>query len=294
MKKIITKEECRFLAFIQRKEICMKRFYLFISMVLILSFSLPSTLLASEPVDIEVAKRAAEYHGELIFETNLQVCDHQLMYWPSGEPAVYVFTLMAEKDFYPQDILVDQALFQGAYLVSVGKEIEGYTMMSQADRYMTVYVGATTDMPSCIKAHKGLPEHILALAEMNNPPQDPYWIYGGLYHIFLGSKMDMNSGESKVTEIHLGETVSVKEFAHEKVGAILASAEYEEWETFLQPDTLYQETEDSYLDYITGVKTGKKILPVDEVNIQGINSGRDHAVFVNVLKYLSLSKSDGI
>jgi len=194
----------------------MKRFFSFISITFILFIFWNSALLASEPVDIETAKRTAEYHGEMIFKRNLKLCDHELMYWPWGEPAVYVFTLISEGDFYPHDIFVDNTILQGAYLVSIGKKVEGYTIMSQADHYLTVIVGATTDMPPFVKAHTGLPEHILSLAVMDNPPLDPYWIFGGLFHTFVCSKAGKDLGKNIATEIHLEQTVALKDLGLKK------------------------------------------------------------------------------
>ena len=77
----------------------MKRLIFLILLLFVFSFFWNSSLLASEIVDMDAAKRAAEYHGEMIFEKDLKVCAQELMYWSWGEPAVYVFTLMSERDF---------------------------------------------------------------------------------------------------------------------------------------------------------------------------------------------------
>jgi len=263
----------------------MKRPLCFLTLAFILFFFWNSTVLASEPVDTEAAKRAAEYHGEMIFKKELKVCDHELMYWPWGEPAVYVFTLIRELDFYPQDILAGKTFLQGAYLVSIDKEIEGYTRMAQADRYLTVIVGATTDMPSFIKAHAGLPEHVLSLAVMGNPPLESHWIYGGLFHTFLGSRAERDLGESKVTEIHLGKKVALKDLGFEKVGTVPAYAEELEWGAFINPDVVKMSGGDPYLINITDVREGEHRLEVTESNIQGNWEGCSPAAFVNCLGY---------
>lgn len=242
--------------------------------------------MASQPVNIEAAKRAAEYHGEAVFEKDLKVCEYELLHWPWGEPAVYVFTLMREGDSYPPNILLDNTLLQGAYLVSIGKEEEGYTRMAQTDRYMTVYIGATTDMPSFIKAHAGLPEHIVAQALMGNPPLDPYWIYGDLFHILVTSKSRAGAGDTKATEIHLKEIVDLKDMGSKKVGTIPAYAEQIEWGRFLSPKAIPLNEENPYLTNVKGVLEGKHQLPVAERNIQGTWKGCSPAAFYNCLKYL--------
>ena len=246
--------------------------------------SIPS-FLSGETVDLEVAKRSAEYHGEQVFDKNLEVCDHELLYWPWGEPAVYVFTLMEEGDYYPEPILLDSNLIAGAYLVSEGKRVEGFRLMVQADRYMTIVVGATTDMPSYLKAHAGLPEHILSLAVMENPPQEPYWIYGGLFHILIGSRTDMGRPNSRVKEIHLGETVAVKELGQEKVDDIPAYVESYEWEPFLNPKGTDQALDNPYLVDVAKVKAGKHILAASEPAMAA-HEGCGPASFVNCLSYL--------
>jgi len=237
-------------------------------------------------VKIEEAKRAAKHYGELTFKKDLRVSDHELMYWPWGEPAVYVFTLTNEGGFYPQNISLDNTFLLGSYLVSDGKEFEGYTVMAQANRYMTVVVGATTDMPPFIKAHAGLPEHVLALGVMDNPPLEPYWIYRGLFHTFVGSKMEMNQGESRATEIHLGQTVALKELGMEKIGTIPAYAEEFEWGLFMNPQASIKSEENPYLMNVAGVKSGKHKLVVTEENVSGNWVGCSPAAFYNCLKYL--------
>jgi len=251
--------------------------------LLLLFFNLSG--LAYEPVDVEVAKKAAEYHGEMIYEKDLKVCDHELLYWPSGEQAVYVFVLMAEGDFYPQDIKLDNTILKGAYLVSIGKEEEGYNLMAQSDRYMTVVVGATTDMPSFIRAQAGLPEHLLHLKIMENPPLDPYWIYADLFHTLIGSRVDMGLTESRAIEIHLEQTIALKDLGIEKVGTVPEYAEELEWGAFMNPDVVKIADENPYLINVPGVKEGKHQLPVTE-HAKAAFVGCSPAAFVNCLKYL--------
>ena len=243
-------------------------------------------ILASEPVDLEAAKRAAGYHGESIFEEDLKVCAHELMYWPWGEQAVYVFTLMKEDDFYPSDIQSEIEFCQGAYLVSQGKRVEGFTMMAQAERYMTVVVGATKDMSPFIKAHRGLPEHVLVLATMENPPNDPHWVYAGLFHTFIGSEAQIRMGERKATEIHLKETVDLEELGREKVDTLPDYAEEQEWGPFIYPDEIKTSEVDPNIKNIPGIKTiEKKVLSVKEVNIRGTWQGCHPATFINCMNY---------
>lgn len=268
----------------------MKRRFPAVFLVLVLSFFSVSLVMASQPVPLEAAKKAAEYHGESIFKKDLKVCAHELLHWAWGEPAVYVFTLMREGDSYPPNILLDNTLLQGAYLVSRGKELEGYTRMAQADRYMTVYVGATTDMPSFVKAHAGLPEHVVARALMGDAPADPYWIYGDLFHILLTSKSRVDSGDTKAAEIHLNELVDLKELGSEKPGAVPAYAEQIEWGRFLNPGAVPPKEEGPELTGASDVLEGKHQLMVAESNLKGDWKGCSPAAFYNCLKYLEKRK----
>lgn len=231
---------------------------------------------AAERVSTGAAQRAAEYHGESIFEQDLKVCDHELLYWAWGEPAVYVFTLMREGDVYPSDILRSPSLLHGAYVVAIGKESEGYEEMAQPVRYWTVYVGATTDMPSFIKAHAGLPEHVLAQPLMRNRPKDPYWIYGDLFHILVTSRTRMGSKEQKASEIHTGQVYDLRDLGHDKIDAIPGSAEEQEWMRFFDARADLKAT-----DRGTTVE-----LKVKESNLQGKGWGCAAAAFYNCLKYL--------
>ncbi len=158
--------------------------------------------------------------------------------------------------------------------------------MAQTDRYMTVYVGATTDMPSFIKAHAGLPEHIVAQALMGNPPLDPYWIYGDLFHILVTSKSRAGAGDTKATEIHLKKIVDLKDLGSKKVGTIPAYAEQIEWGRFLSPKAIPVNEENPSLMNVKGVLEGKYQLPVAELNTQGQWRGCSPAAFYNCLKYL--------
>ncbi len=264
----------------------MRRYFSIISLIIVLFIFSVSLAIASQPVNIEAAKRAAEYHGELLFEKDLKVCDYEVLHWAWGEPAVYVFTLIGEGDFYPSNILLDNTLLQGAYLVSTGQEEAGYLMMAQADRYMTVYVGATTDMPSFIKAHAGLPEHIVIQPLMRDLPGDPYWIYGDLFHILLTSKSRFGTGDTKATEIHLKEIVDLKELGTEKAGAVPAYAEQIEWGQFISPGAIPPNEESPYLTNVIGVLEGWHQLTVDELNLKGTWQGCASAAFYNCVKYL--------
>ncbi len=254
----------------------MRRNFSLISLFLVLFVLSASLVIAGQLVNLEVAKRAAEYHGELLFEKDLKVCDYEVLHWAWGEPAVYVFTLMREGDVYPSNILQDSTLLKGAYLVSSGKKEAGYEKMAQADRYWTVYVGATTDMPSFLKAHAGLPEHVLTQPLMNNLPRDPYWIYGDLFHILVTSRSQMGGSDTKATEIHLYEALALKELGHKKVDTIPAYAEQIEWGRFL----------DTRAD-VKAAATGTTVeLKVKESNLQGKWWGCAAAAFYNCLKYL--------
>lgn len=264
----------------------MKRLIKYFTLALVIFSLCAAFIISSEKLDLETAKKAAEYHGEFVFEKNLKICDHELMYWPWGEPAVYVFTLVKENDYYPPDILMDNTILQGIYLVESGKELEGLEIMAQADKYITVYVGATTDMPSFIKAYAGLPEHIIEFTLMENKPFDPYWIYGGLFHLFISSKTDKATGDSTVTEIHLNQTVSLKELGSEKIGTIPSYSELEEWEPFRYPEGNTQpKTKASSFVFDSVVKEGKHILQVKE-NAYAHWEGCTPAAVTNCFKFL--------
>lgn len=268
----------------------MKHYILIVFMSLFLFVLSASLMIAGQPVNLEVAKRAAEYHGELLFKKDLKVCDYEILHWAWGEPAVYVFTLMSEGDFYPPNILLDNALLQGACLVSAGQEEAGYLMMAQAERYTTVYVGATTDMPSFIKAHAGLPEHIVTQPLMRDAPRDPYWIYGDPFHILLTSKSRLDAGDTRATEIHLKETVGLNELESEKIGAVPAYAEQIEWGRFTNPGAIPPNEDDPSLANAKGALEGWHQLTVDESNLKGEKRGCSPAAFYNCLKYLEKRK----
>lgn len=263
----------------------MKKRLSWISLVLFCFFSLVFSGLAGEKIELEAARRAAEYHGELIFEKDLKVCDHELMLWPSGEEAVYVFTLMAEADKYPDDVFKSDTALQGAYLALSGQFDEGYDLLAQPDHYMTVVVGATTDMPSFLKAHAGLPEHLLYLRLMENPPYDPYFIYVDLFHTCVGSKWDQGYPHAQVREIHLEKTIPLSDLSIEKTGVIPEDALDHEWGLFLNPGQMQEPAVlPDFMDF-GGVKDGKHLLNVKEY-AKARFVGCSPAAFVNCLKYL--------
>jgi hypothetical protein len=254
----------------------MKRCFVMLSVFFSLFVLCASFMTAAQLVNIGAAQRAAEYHAESIFEKDLKVCDHELLRWAWGEPAVYVFTLMREGDIYPSNILQDPTLLRGAYLVSIGKEGEGYEKMAQPDRYWSVYVGATSDMPSFLKAHAGLPEHIVTQPLMKNMPRDPYWIYGDLFHILVTSRSRMGLKDTKATEINLNKEYDLKDLGQDKVDTIPEYAEQDEWGRFV----------DAREDLKPIVKGTTVELKVKESNLQGKWWGCAAAAFYNCLKYI--------
>lgn len=249
-----------------------------------------STLTAAQRVDIGAAKRAAEYHGEALYEKDLKVCDHELLRWAWGEPAVYVFTLMREDDAYPADILKDETLLRGAYLVSTGKKRAGYAKMAQAGRYWTVFVGATTDMPSFLKAYAGLPEHIVAQPLMDHCPADPYWIYGDLFHILVASRSAMARGEAKAVEIHRKETCAISDLGGKKSRSVPASLEQTEWERFTTGRAVPAKEEAPAPLILKAALEGWHQLTVEELNTDANWRGCGPAAFFNCLKYLEKRK----
>ena len=263
----------------------MKKYTAWVFLALFFCFFLVFSGFAGEKIELGVAKRAAEFHGELIFEKDLKICDHELMFWPSGEEAVYVFTLMAEEDNYPEDVFISDEALQGFYLALSGQFDEGYNLMAQPDRFKTVVVGATTDMPSFLKACAGLPEHLLYLKLMEKPPYDPYFIYVDLFHTCVGSGLDRGYPYSQVTEIHLEKTVSLSDLSTGKTGLISDYALECEWGSFLNPGQVQESAAPpSFID-LGAVKEGKHQLDVKEY-AKAVTVGCAPAAFVNCLKYL--------
>ncbi len=241
---------------------------------------------AAEPIPVEAAGRSAEYHAEKIFRRDLRIINRELMTWPWGEPAAFVFTLTGAGNDEPSPAQMEPSFLQGAYLVSIGREEEGYRLMARPDRYVTVYVGATDDMPSMLKAHAGLPEHALALATMNNPPPDPAWIYGGLFHILLASKARMAYAGGRAVEIHTRRDYILEDLGRDKYGAIGLKASAVEWAPFLEPGCEAAAVTAPPTLEIEGLEEGEHKLPVEEANLKSAWKGCSPAAFYNCLKYL--------
>ncbi len=255
--------------------------------VLAFIFLLNAFVQAGQPVRLEVAKKAAEFYAERIFKEDLRVCAHELLVWPWGDPAAMVFTLVRQGDEYPRDIFSDGMFRLGAALVGAGREDEGYAAMARVEKYRTVYVGATTGMPSMIKAHAGLPEHVIARALLADPPADPVWIYAGLFRLLVLSRRNLDAGSSVATEIHTGQEVALKDLKARPPDVVPAAAERYEWGPFLGPapaDKIFMEN--PYLRGVSGVEEGEYKLAVQELNTKGKWVGCSPAAFYNCLKYL--------
>lgn len=245
-----------------------------------------SVLSAAEPVPVEAARRSAEYHAEKIFHRDLRIIGQELMTWAWGEPAVYVFTLTGAGDNETSPAQFEPSFLQGAYLVSLGREEEGYRLMARPDRYVTVYTGATDDMPSMLKAHAGLPEHVLALATMDNPPPDPAWIYGDLFHVLLASKTRLAYAGGRAVEIHTRREYALEELGRMKSGTILPGAAAGDWAPFLNPGSDSAVGTAAPAREIEGIEEGEHKLPVEEANLKSAWKGCSPAAFYNCLKYL--------
>ncbi len=245
-----------------------------------------SVLSAAEPVPVEAAKRSAEFYAEKIFHRDLRIIGQELMTWAWGEPAVYVFTLAGAGDNETSPAQLEPSFLQGAYLVSLGREEEGYRLMARPDRYVTVYTGATDDMPSMLKAHAGLPEHVLALATMDNPPPDPAWIYGDLFHVLLASKTRLAYAGGRAVEIHTRQEYVLDELGRDKSGAISLRAAASEWAPFLNPGSEAAAEAAPPAREIEGIEEGEHKLPVEEANLKSAWKGCSPAAFYNCLKYL--------
>ena len=280
----------------------MKPIFKSIAVFLSSLFVFVSVLSAAATVPADAAGRSAEYHAEKIFKRDFRVIDRELMTWPWGEPAVYVFTLTGAGNDEASPAQVEPSFLQGAYLVSIGREEEGYRLMARPDRYVTVYTGATDDMPAMLKAHAGLPEHVLTLATMNNPPPDPAWIYGGLFHVLLASKARMAYAGGRAVEIHTRREYLLEDLGRDKPGAISTRTAGGEWALFLNPglETVAVTAlppglrgsgpvtpgEQATGIEIEGLKEGEHKLPVEEANLKSAWKGCSPAAFYNCLKYL--------
>lgn len=257
-------------------------------------FICASVVSAAELISAGAAARSAEYHAEKIYKRDLRIVGRELMTWPWGEPAVYVFTLAGADGGDPAQPSLEPWFLQGARLVSVGREAEGYRLMARPDRYVTVFTGATDDMPALLKAHAGLPEHVLALAVMDNPPGDLAWIYGGLFHVLLASKSRPGpSAGNKAVEIHTKREYSLDDLARDraKPGALDPRAAAGDWAPFLSPGPAAPIASNPGTPpagfEITGVEEGEHKLPVAESNINTIWRGCVAAAFYNCVKYLA-------
>ena len=238
------------------------------------------------------AARSAEYHAEKIYNRDLRIVGQERMTWPWGEPAVYVFTLADADggDRDPARPLLEPWFLRGARLVAAGREEEGYRLMARPERYVTVYTGATDDLPAMLKAHAGLPEHVLALATMDNPPADPAWIYGGLFHVLLASRTRLAGGEGKAVEIHTELEYALADLrrARTKSGALDPRSAAIEWTRFLNPGLAASTAGAPQAGFeITGVEDGEHKLAVSESNINTEWKGCAPAAFYNCLKYLA-------
>jgi hypothetical protein len=245
-----------------------------------------SVVSAADPIPVETARRSAEYHAEQIFRRDFRIVGQRLMTWPWGEPAVYVFTLIGAGDPLTSPPQLEPEFRLGTHLVSIGREEEGYRLMARPDRYATIYTGATDDMPSMLKAHAGLPEHVLALATMTNPPPDPAWIYGGLFHVLLASESRLAITGARGVEIHTRQEYVLNELAREKSGTLPPGAAASEWAPFLAPGRGGTAAIAAPSLEIEGVEEGEHKLPVQEANIKTVWKGCSPAAFYNCLKYL--------
>jgi len=242
-------------------------------------------LSAVERVDAVTARRVAEYYGKVIFKTGLTACAYEVLTWPSGEPAAYAVTLVRAGDFATPDILLDNTLLAGAALVAAGRSREGYLMMAQTDRYKTVVVGASTDMPSLIKAHAGLPEHVLASVLMSGLPSEPRWIYADPFHTLVASNLDAERPGATAREIHTDETVVLAEVEGRKSSAIPPAAEAAEWGRFLHPELAPPAAQISFPGLNGGVIEGTHLLSVAEFNTSTVWKGCHPAAVFNCTKF---------
>ncbi len=264
----------------------MKRSVISIIVVIGLFLSISAgALAAAERVDAATARRVAEYYGKIIFKTGLTACAQELLIWPSGEPAAYTVTLVRAGDFAPPDILQDNALLAGAALVAAGRSREGYSMMAQTDRFWTVVVGASTNMPSLIKAHAGLPEHVLASVLMPDLPPERRWIYADPFHILVASAPADGRPGATAREIHTDETVALAELAAQRKGTIPPASEAGEWGRFLRRG-LESSPSGASLPGLSGeVLEGTHLLSISEYNTATVWKGCHPAAVFNCTKY---------
>lgn len=264
----------------------MKRSVVFFIFVVGLLLSISTGILsAAERVDAATARRVAEYYGRIIFKTGLTACAQEVLTWPSGEPAAYAVTLVRAGDFAPPDILLDNTLLAGAALVRAGRDREGFLVMAQIDRYKTVVVGASTDMPSLIKAHAGLPEHVLASVLMPGLPSEPRWIYADLFHTLVASNLDAGRPGATAREIHTDETIALADLATQKRETLPPAAEDAEWGRFLHPG-IEPISSGPDLPGLNGeVIEGTHLLSISEYNTSTAWKGCHPAAVFNCTKY---------
>lgn len=247
-------------------------------------FSVEYNLLFCETIKPETAENAAIYYGQLIFKKELSSLNHTLMYWPSGDPAVYVFTLMGNKDFYIHDPLYTNALFHGADLIRNGEENEGYKIIAQADLYITVYISADLKMSPLIKAHEGLSEHIIATALMNNNPIEPVWIYNGPFYLYVCSHYDYVQPNPIVTEIHTMEEISIENLRRLSRNRLNKEESAIKWERFMSGK--FSHNSFSLPEKIRPIDSIEKILKVKEVATTPKKTVSTSAALVNCIKYM--------
>jgi len=205
--------------------------------------------------------------------------------WPSGEPAAYAVTLVRAGNFAPPDILLDNTLLAGAALVAAGREREGYLAMAQLERYRTVVVGASTDMPSLIKAHAGLPEHVLASVLGPGLPIEPRWIYADPFHTLVAPGLDAGRPGATAREIHTGEAVVLADLATQKRERIPPAAEAAEWGRFLHPGLALPDARIGLPGLNGEILEGTHLLSISEYNTATVWKGCHPAAVFNCTKY---------
>lgn len=194
-----------------------------------------------EWIDSGTAEAIALYSAARRFERELAVCSSVKMFWPWGEPAVFAVTLFRGEAKPPSDLRLDPGLHYGAALVRESDNLEGYALAAQSQRYVTVFVGASTDMPPFIQAYRGLPEFLIEQAVRTDLPPDPVWFFASPFHI-LGVARPPVAVEVlspallarlEGVEIHTGRSVMLGEIEREKTIFLPEEDRVSEWSPFL-------------------------------------------------------------
>jgi len=242
-----------------------------------------------ERISRKIAEQVALYHGERRFEGELHVHSSILLFWPWGDPAAFAVTLYRGKEPPAGDLMLDATLNYGAALVRETGNPEGYALASQPDRYITVYTGASTDMPPFIQAYSGLPDFLIQQAARTDLPPDPVWFFASPFHILGAPRPPVEVNRLapallaglEAVDVHDGRTLVLGEIERKKTVCLLEEDRVAEWSRFLPP----QRGLSYSLQNPPDAAVEEKRLPVQEWNTSIEWMGCYPASMYNLLMY---------